>query len=82
MHEEMAHLPVRSDKKENNRWESADVTHNTERPMLSYYCSEMFHIDHLRIKLMMERTTWNYRGIRKTPFRGTLIFSYKNSGQI
>jgi len=38
--EEMAHLLVRSDKKENNRWEPADATRNTERPLVSYYCSE------------------------------------------
>jgi hypothetical protein len=38
--EEMAHLLVRSDKKENDRWEPADVTRNTERPLVSYYCSE------------------------------------------
>ena len=78
----MAHLPVRSDKKENNRWESADVKHNTERPLVSYNCSEMFCIDRLRIKVMMKRTIWNYRGIRKTRLRATLIFCYKNSGQI
>ena len=78
----MAHLPVRSGKKENNRWEPADVTHNTERPLVSYYCSEMFRIDHLRIKVVMKRTTRNCRGIRKTPFRATLIFSYKNSEKI
>jgi len=38
--EEMAHLLVRSDKKENKRWEPADVTRNTERFLVSYYCSE------------------------------------------
>jgi len=38
--EEVAHLLERSDKKENFRWEPADVTCNSERSLVSYYCSE------------------------------------------